>query len=145
MKHIVYHSILSIVLFYSCNTTSNPEEIEKWKQEILQVEKDFSEMSQKKGIHDAFMYYAADDAVLKRDSLIIGKEHIDNHLKSSTSRNLSWTPSFVDVSSSGDLGYTYGTYTFTYKDSLGKSQQDIGLFHTVWKRQDNGLWKFVYD
>ena len=137
--------IIFLLLLFACKAKNNDDLTEKWKQEIRQVEKDFSEMSQKKGIHDAFMYYAAEDAVLKRDSLIIGKENIDKHLKNSKSRNLSWTPSFVDVSSSGDIGYTYGTYTFAYKDSLGKSQKDIGLFHTVWKRQDNGLWKFVYD
>lgn len=102
-------------------------------------------MVKDKGIHDAFISFAAEDAVLKRRRLIIGKAAIDEHLKSSTSKNLSWRPDFVDVSSSGDLGYTYGNYIFKYADSLGNPLEDKGIFHTVWKRQADGSWKFVWD
>ena len=75
----------------------------------------------------------------------IGKQPIDKHLEKTTSKNLSWSPDFIDVSSSGDLGYTYGKYVFTYSDSIGNLLEDTGIFHTVWKRQADGLWKFVCD
>ena len=57
----------------------------------------------------------------------------------------SWKPDFVDVSSSGDLGYTYGQYTFIRLDSIGNETASQGIFHTVWKRQSDGNWRFVYD
>ena len=137
--------VLFFLLFTSCATETKKDSIEKWKMEIRQAEEDFAIMAKEKGIHDAFLNFAADDAVLKRGSLVIGKEAIDKHLEKSTSKNLSWSPDFVDVSASGDLGYTYGKYVFTYTDSIGNPLEDKGIFHTVWKRQTDGSWKFVWD
>jgi ketosteroid isomerase-like protein len=59
--------------------------------------------------------------------------------------SLVWKPDYVDVSKSGDLGYTYGTYNYTSLDSLGNEQSSSGVFHTVWKRQEDSSWKFVSD
>jgi len=145
MKHSLHYLALFLILFCSCQTESKKDSVEKWKQEIRKAEEDFAQMAKEKGIHDAFMSFAADDAVLQRGELIIGKEAIDQHLKRSISKNLAWSPDFVDVSSSGDLGYTYGKYVFTYNDSIGNPLEDIGIFHTVWKRQVDGTWKFVWD
>ncbi|HEX9601309.1 MAG TPA: hypothetical protein VF985_07465 [Mariniflexile sp.] len=40
---------------------------------------------------------------------------------------MTWTPDFIEVANSGDLGYTYGTYHYTYKDALGEDQVDTGI------------------
>ena len=120
--------------------------MEAWKQEILETEKNFATMVQKEGLHKAFVAFADDNAVLMRNNtLVIGKAAIDERYKNLNSKNLSWKPDFIDVSASGDLGYTYGKYDFTYKDSLGNDQIDTGIFHSVWKRQDDRTWKFVWD
>ena len=145
MKNSLLYLILSFLLLNSCTTETKTDSIEKWKQEIRQAEEDFANMAAAKGIHDAFINFAAEDAVLKRRSLIIGKEAIDRHLEKSTSKNLSWSPDFIDVSASGDLGYTYGKYVYKYTDSIGIPLEDTGIFHTVWKRQSDGSWKFVWD
>ena len=58
---------------------------------------------------------------------------------------LTWSPTFVDVSQSGDLAYTYGDFTLSFPDSLGQIQKRTGIFHTVWKRQKDGNWRFVWD
>ena len=134
------------LLFLSCEAKKSTDSTEKWKQEIREAEKQFAQMVQKEGIHNAFVAFSADDAVVMRNNSIIkGKTAIDEFYKNSNSKNLAWTPDFVEVSSSGDLGYTYGTYHFTYKDSLGDERVNTGIFHTVWKRQQDGIWKFVWD
>jgi ketosteroid isomerase-like protein len=107
-------------------------------------------MAQVKDISEAFLYYAADDAVLMRDnSLIIGIESIKENFKNgktgSEKVRLTWKPDFVDVASSGDLGYTYGKYVYTTTDSIGNTSEIKGVFHTVWKRQADGKWRFVWD
>ena len=58
---------------------------------------------------------------------------------------LEWIPDFVDVSASGDLGYTYGKYTITTIDSIGQTIKRGGIFQTIWKRQPDGRWRFVWD
>ncbi len=123
--------------------------MEKWKKEILKAEEDFAAMAEEKGIPRAFLAYAASDAVLLRnDTLIKGREALKNSytsLEKSEKVKLTWKPDFVDVSVSGDLGYTYGKYTYTVQDSPGGERTSEGIFHTVWKRQKNGNWKFVWD
>lgn len=145
MIKILFFGIF-LVLLASCFNKSKTSDIEKWKNEILQTEMDFAEMIKKEGLHKAFVHFAADEAVLLRNNkLIIGKSAIDTLYKGQNSKGLSWRPDFVDVSESGDLGYTYGKYVFSYTDETGKEQKDNGVFHSVWKRQPDGSWRFVWD
>lgn len=137
-----------VCLFISCTMKNDNESIEKWKQEITKTELNFAKMAKEKGVQDAFLHFAANDAVLLRSNqLVTGKKEIDEHFNQQTLKDytLEWSPDFVDVSASGDLGYTYGHYTFTYKDENGEYQQSTGIFHTVWKRQTDNSWKFVWD
>ena len=86
---------------------------------------------------------------MRNNSLIIGiealKERFEKDKSVGDKVSLDWKPDFVDVALSGDLGYTYGKYTYTTTDSIGKSKVIEGVFHTVWKRQTDGKWKYVWD
>jgi len=118
----------------------------EWKQEIIDTEVRFQKMLEDKGMHDAFVTFADDNAVLIRGTDIIkGKEAIDNFYKNKNSKGLSWKVDFVEVSKSGDLAYTYGKYIFNYKDSIGNPLKDTGVFNSIWKRQTDGTWKYVKD
>jgi ketosteroid isomerase-like protein len=146
MNKLLSLSILFFVVLLACSTNTSDQQLFSWMNEIRKAEADFAEMVKNEGIHDAFLAFAADDAVLMRDNkLIIGKLQIDQSLAGRNAKTLTWSPDFVDVSSSGDMGYTYGTFVFTATDSLGNTVENTGVFHTVWKRQDDGSWKFVWD
>jgi ketosteroid isomerase-like protein len=49
------------------------------------------------------------------------------------------------VSADGTLGYTWGRYDFTAKGKDGKVDASTGIYLTIWKRQPDGSWKFVFD
>ena len=118
------------------------------KAEILAAEANFQQMVKDSGVAVAFERFAASDAVINRSDLIlVGIDAIVTHMKSSkvTSVMLLWTPDFVDASDDGTLGYTYGRYTFSATDPEGKPISSTGIFHTVWRRQSNGEWKYVWD
>jgi len=136
-----------VFLLFNCeNSTYN--NVEEWKNEIIQVEQDFNDMAQKKGLAEAFHFYAASDGVIKRSKKIVkGKKAIkDWYIKDvRPNETLTWKPTFIDVSNSGDLAYTYGDFTFTSFDSIGNKKENTGIFHTVWKRQNDGQWRFVWD
>ncbi len=141
--------VLMAICVIACSKKTEVPNQEALKAEIFKVEDDFKKMAQVKGIQEAFYAFAADDAVMKRDndSLIEGKEAIralfaDPKFKKAT---VTWKPDFVDVSDDGTLAYTYGRYVWTTTDSLGAKQDFKGRFHTVWKRQKDGSWKFVWD
>lgn len=154
-KHCTYRShavrclnylFLFCCLLNSCSVKTDQKMMQSWKQEVLETEKEFAELVGKEGIHKAFVLYAAEDAVLMRNNeLIRGKKNIDIFYAGQFTRNLKWTVEFVDVSASGDMAYTYGHYSFTSVDQEGLKKEDRGVFHTVWKRQEDGSWKFVYD
>ena len=105
-------------------------------------------MAQEEGLIKAFEFFAAEDGVIRRNKKIIkGKKAIADWYTQDVRPNetLTWKPSFVDVSQSGDMAFTYGDFTFTYFDSLGTKKENKGIFHTVWKRQSDGTWRFVWD
>ncbi|WP_276502734.1 YybH family protein [Terrimonas pollutisoli] len=138
------------MLLISCGQqTPVVKETEAVKQEIQKAEKDFETMAAEKGIAEAFWFYADSNAVIKRnnDSLIHTKEGIKNFYAADFYKTASvkWSPDFIDVSPDGNMAYTYGKYLWQSKDSTGKPLEFSGIFHTVWKRQPDGSWKYVWD
>jgi len=146
MIRLKYSILPACLLLGSCTQGPDKASMEKWKQEVVEAEQNFAKMAGEVGMHDAFVAFAAEDAVIMRnDELVTGKKNIDMFYEKRTSKGLTWAPDFVDVAASGDLGYTYGHYTFSFVDSTGTTISNTGIFHTVWKRQADGSWKFVWD
>lgn len=128
-------------------TTVKPKK--DYEKEIREAEKAFEKMAAEKGIAQAFYFYADDNAVIKRekDTLIKGKDGIRNYHGTQNLKNttVNWTPDFVSVSEDGTMAYTYGKYVWKVKEANGKIKEHKGVFHTVWKRQKDGSWKYVWD
>lgn len=119
-----------------------------YQEELYKTEIAFCSLAKKEGVEAAFLAFAAEDAVLHRGGhLIHGHAGIKQHFEDSPIDYLSleWSPEYIDVSSSGDLGYTYGPYTLSYRDAEMHLHEMSGTFHTVWRRQPDGSWKFVWD
>lgn len=148
MRKSILALILCSTLLLSCKFDPSSTDIEQWKAEIVTTETAFNDLAQKEGLAKAFEAYAAPDGVINRrrkiiqGSKAIGQWYRDNPRPDQT---LTWKPDFVDVSKSGDMGYTYGTAVFTTTDSTGIKTVREAKFHTVWKRQPDGSWRFVWD
>ena len=138
-----------LCLALACQPTSPVSNLTQLKQEVTAAEAAFAKMATDQGIAEAFASFAAEDAVIKRqsDTLIRGREAIRNYYSAPfyKSAKVEWKPDFVDVSANGDLAYTYGKYLWSSQDSTGKVNEQRGVFHTVWKRQKDGSWKYVWD
>ena len=134
-----------LLLMVACSCAKKTESNEQAKEDVMVTENAFALMAKDKGIAAAFYAFADDHAVIKRGPNIIqGKEAIrEFYEKQPQTGQLQWAPDFADVS--GDLGYTYGKFTFAEKDSTGTVKETHGIFHTVWKKQKDGTWKFVWD
>ena len=142
--------LLSCLVFCSCQINQDRDgQPEKTETSIRQVEKDFEKMASEKGIAEAFWFYADSNAVIKRqnDTLIHGKEAIKSYYSNDYYKTASvkWWPDFIESSSDGSMAYTYGNYTWHFKDSSGKVNESNGVFHTVWKKQKDGSWKYDWD
>ena len=145
MKYISF-GFLVIVFSACCQISGN--KAEKAKLEILKTENDFVIFCQKQGIEAAFLKFSAEDArIIRGDEILIGKNEIKKLYSKARYKQakLFWKPDFVEASLSGDLGYTYGKYVYSSVDSTGKPIEYKGIFHTVWKKQPDGNWRFVWD
>ena len=118
----------------------------KAKTDILAAETAFCNMARERGLEAAFAAFAADDAVICRATKVYrGKEGIKEYFsRKDKDDKLTWKPAFVDASEAGDMGYTYGEYDFEGVRAV-KTITDHGTFHTIWKKQRDGSWKFVVD
>lgn len=146
MKRYFLFLSIFILFFFSCKQT-NPKEA--MVEEIIEVERQFQQMTEQKGIADAFHFFAAENAAIKRenDTLIVGRENIKSYYQKKDLKNVkvNWKPDFIDISESGDMAYTYGKYVWEFTNTEGNIKKVEGVFHTVWKKQEDRSWKYVWD
>ena len=136
---------LALLMFSSCSQQISQEPI---KDEIIATEIAFAKMAKEVGLKEAFLEFAADSAVLNRNGKIIkGKQQIADYFDRQKLQNVSleWEPEFVEVAKAGDMAYTYGPFIFSAISEEGEPLTALGYFHTVWKKQEDGSWKFIYD
>ena len=139
-----------IMLSMSCAEPQQPvSDPAKAKDEILAAEKAFCEAAKTKGVAEAFYLFADTNAIIKRknDSLVMGRDDIRSIYADPKYNDVTvtWAADYVDVSDDGTLGWTYGHYEWVTKDSAGQDVKFTGVFHTVWKKQKDGSWKYVWD
>jgi ketosteroid isomerase-like protein len=142
-------SCLVIVLLLITVKSYSQVDLQKEIEALKQVDIEFSALSASHGMKEAFLTYIADDGILLRPySLpITGYEAVKKFLDENGGGDftLTWTPIYADVSIAGDMGYTYGVYDLSLKDSDGKDQLHRGTYVSIWKKDKFGKWKFTLD
>ncbi|MHB1048693.1 MAG: YybH family protein [Bacteroidota bacterium] len=145
MNHI---APIIIVMFFlsSCARMIDGEAV---KQEIMETEKAFEAMAAEKGIAEAFSFFAAENGVVKRqnDTLIAGKQNIFRYYENEQMKRakVQWTPDVIEVSDDGSMASTYGKYLWQIPAENGDTAEYRGVFHTVWKKQPDGEWRYIWD
>jgi ketosteroid isomerase-like protein len=99
---------------------------------------------------DGFRDFIAADVAAIRPNLPIvrgKKAFVENwaHNLEDPARTLAWQPLLVEVSKSGDLGYSIGSYELKKTDASGTQVIGTGKYMTVWRKQKDGSWKVVFD
>lgn len=135
-----------LAVFVSMVGCSRDMNRERMTERLLEADRAFSRFSIERGTAAAFDRFAAEEAVIFRDHRhpITGREAIRELLQGSGG-TLRWEPYFADLAGSGDLGYTLGKYDHTYTDETGEEQHSYGYYVTIWKKQPDGSWKYVFD
>lgn len=142
-----YWIAIAVVLLIAACTRKEKINIKKEKEIITQTDIDFSNMSKEKGMRLAFLEYMDTNAVLLRpDHFPLEGKDARRFIGDTDDSGfiLTWSPQSVEISTSGDIGYTYGTWTSSPKKWLSDSVSR-GTYVTIWKRQALGGWKFILD
>jgi ketosteroid isomerase-like protein len=59
--------------------------------------------------------------------------------------SLKWRPQIVEVLEDGKLALSRGPYKYTQKNEEGEEVDYWGTFNSVWRLQEDGGWKVVFD
>ena len=145
IKKLLY--FILIVTLYSCNNhqKETPKADAFAKMEMMDADRNFSKMSEEKGMKAAFVEFLDSNGVLLRPGKlpIAGADAVDYLIQQNDADyTLTWEPRNGAIAKSGELGYTYGVY------ALRPSQKDTiiyGTYVSIWKKEKDGVWKYVLD
>ena len=115
-------------------------------QDMVRAEQAFSKMAEEKNTREAFIAYIADDGLLFRPGAVNGKKWMIEHPVPPSDKKplLAWQPNFAGMSLAGDMGFTTGPWE-SKPDRNDPQPSAYGHFVTVWKKQQDGSWKWTVD
>ena len=130
---------------------ASPVNVNEELQKLLALDREWSQTtaSMSKSLDMFMSYYAADASVYPPGMTIAnGTAAIRAALLPMTGLPgfaLQWSPTKANMSASGDLGYTAGSYALTMNDANGRPVIERGKYVEVWKKQSDGTWKVIED
>lgn len=118
----------------------SPQLVDKYRDSLAAREKAFSARAQKVGLRQAFLEFGSADAMNGGggSDFVYGNAAISQTQPEDVPSPVTWGPDEgVTVSSTGDLGVTFGFIRFT--------QELVSIpFFTIWRRdKQNGEWRYV--
>jgi len=141
-------TLIRTLVLFSADRHSAAASASATPEMLKQLEGEFMRAAEEKGSAGYLSYYADDAVEVPNGAPVIqGKANIAKAMGFLDNKNnrLTWTPVGADISSGGDLGYTYGNYEFHSKDKDGKPVVTHGKYTSIWKKQADGSWKVVLD
>jgi ketosteroid isomerase-like protein len=145
----IFWGCLALVLFLSaCGSKTQPDTRAADEATIKDLDAQWSKAAASNDVQAAVSYYADSASVLPPDAAIADSGPAIRAVWESLlspGNAVSWQPTKVQVSRSGDLAYAMGVYQATSKDSRGNSVEDHGKYVEVWNKEADGKWKAVAD
>lgn len=134
--------IIAAILFSSCNAKQH--DISKQAAEqIKSADLAMSDLATKEGFYQALLKYADDSLIIPRAGSLpmIGKMEVEKGwAEKPMLKELIWKPLRAEAAQSGEMGYSFG-----YAIYKGTDTTTYTNYCTIWKKQKDGSWKFVYD
>ncbi|WP_269715110.1 YybH family protein [Caulobacter sp. NIBR2454] len=104
--------------------------------EVVAAERAFAADGFANGVKASFLRHMTDDALMFVPGPVNAKTYFE--AQSGTGEpQIKWWPIFAGIARSGDLGFTTGPAEYNGKRG--------GHYFTVWAKQPDGGWKWVYD
>lgn len=130
----IFIILCSVVSIASAQTTSPAEE-------LAAQERAFSAAADSVGIKRSFLRYLDEQCVMFNPHPLNGMQLYRNRPESKA--HLSWSPVFVNVAASGDLGLSTGPWQL--RPAKGDTPVAYGYYISVWKKRADGVWKVIFD
>lgn len=130
-------SLVLAVCLLAGACASGPREEPVSAAPVIAAERAFAARAREEGWVRAFRAYAAPDGLIMQPEPVGAQQSLAG-TPDDGNRSLYWWPEFAGIARSGDLGFTTGPY-------VAGSDVVRGHYFTVWRRQPDGSWKWIYD
>lgn len=101
---------------------------------LVEVERAFAARTAEVGVKRGFLAFAAPDGILLQPGPVNARTSLAAAPEAKPGDpTLSWWPLWAGIATSGDLGFTTGGASIPVR------------YFTVWQRQGDGSWKWIYD
>lgn len=104
---------------------------------VVAAERAFAADGLALGVRDSFLKHSAPGAIVFQPDLAKVHDTFPKLPDDKGGPPLVWWPLWAGIALSGDLGFTTGPYTVGGKPG--------GYYFTVWRKQADGGWKWIYD
>ncbi|WP_296597582.1 nuclear transport factor 2 family protein [Phenylobacterium sp.] len=102
---------------------------------VVAAERAFAADGLALGVQASFLKHSAPDGIIFAPEPILAKALYGQPRPKDV--ELVWWPLWAGIARSGDLGFTTGPYT--------RNGQPGGYYFTVWAKQPDGAWKWLFD
>lgn len=135
--------ILDAILIFAAMAVSEAE----LRQQVICAETGFSRAAEAND-PEAFIAFVDPDARFVAGRVARGKEAIAEAwsvLLSADGPSIRWRPAVVEVVDDGTLALSRGPYRIVAVDEEGERVESWGHFNSVWRRDQDGEWKVLFD
>lgn len=124
--------------------------IEESGKVLVKMDEDWSKAAAAKDVEKLAAFYAEDAVAYPPNApAAVGKAACKNvwagMIADPNFIGISWKATAAEVSKSGELGFTAGTYEYSSKGADGKPVVEKGKYLCTWKKDKDGHWKAAHD
>ncbi len=133
--------ILAATILISCHEVSLAQTNTVQVSKVVDAEKDFNRLVERKGIKEAFLSVADPEGIVFKPEVVKITDFYNSIDKQPGT--LTWKPKFARISANGDLAFTAGPYVYLN----GKNEDDkvYGDYVSVWRADLDGKFKLLID
>ena len=147
MKNKISYLVFLLSIFISaCSDTVDPE---SERAKLLQLDREWSEAARTNNMERLWSFWTDDAKILlSADKTISGLDQIKQFTtKARTDPNfeISWEVQGVEISKSGEMGYTFGIGKVTRTGENDELITVANPYLIVWEKQSDGNWKCVIE
>ena len=130
-----------MLLFAACAALAGEAQSDRLRQTVTDTERAFAQTMADRDF-EAFKSFLSDEAIFfSGDTPLRGKNEVAARWKAyfeTPDAPFSWEPETVEVLDSGTLALSSGPV-------LDPAGACVGTFSSIWRREDDGRWKIVFD
>lgn len=106
---------------------------------VIAAERAFAARAGEIGWVPAFREFVAPDGLMPGPQGYVSAPERLAQTPDNGNRDLAWQPAFAGIARSGDIGFTTGPASFD------ATRTPAIYYFTIWRRQADGLWRWIYD